>query len=123
MQTFYVVFVRRNHGVYYSCLECQKNVFFYKRSVYNSYTSKEQVLRAWVLYEPRWRLDESSIPAMPKSQHEVVDEYPKQKVSNGSVISFSIRFFVACGFMIVISKFTYVVHMCCGSEFLLSWYS
>ena len=48
MQTYYVVFVGLRHGVYNSWVECQKNVLLYKESVYKSYTSREDVVRAWV---------------------------------------------------------------------------
>ena len=44
MQTYYVVFVGRRHGVYDSWVKCQKNVLLYKESVYESYTSREEVV-------------------------------------------------------------------------------
>ena len=54
-QKYYVVFVGRRHGVYNSWTECQKNVLLYKESVYKSYTSREEVVQAWVFYVPRWK--------------------------------------------------------------------
>lgn len=112
MQTFYVVFIRYNHGVYDSWVEYQRNVLFYKGSVYKAYTSREQAVRAWVLYEPRWRrLDESSPFAVAKAQYALVEANRMQKVPYGSIISiylflFFFGFFVACGFMLVILKLT-----------------
>ena len=46
MQTYYVVFVGRKYGVYDFWVECQKNVFLYKGSVYKAYTSGEEVVQA-----------------------------------------------------------------------------
>lgn len=100
MQTFYVVFIRYNHGVYNSWVEYQRNVLFYKGSIYKAYTSREQAIRAWVLYEPRWRrLDESSPFAVAKAQYALVEANRMQKVPYGSIISiylFIYLFWVLC---------------------------
>ena len=74
MQTYYVVFVGRRHGVYDSWAKCQKNELLYKRSVYKAYTFREEVIQAWVFYELRWmRSNECSSVGKPKSEH-VVDD-------------------------------------------------
>ena len=70
MHTFYVMFVVCNHEVNDSWVECQRNVIFYKGSIYKAYTCQDQVVQAWMLYEPRWRrVDESSTSAVAKAQH------------------------------------------------------
>ena len=96
-QTYYVVFVGCRHGVYDSWVECQKNVLLYKGSVYKAYTSRENVVRAWVLYEPRWkRSDECLSVGKPKSKHPVDDDHSLQNISYTFTISFFVAFFVAC---------------------------
>ena len=82
MQTYYVVFVSRRHGVYDSWVECQMNVLLYKGSVYKAYNSREEVVRAWVFYEPRWmRSDECSLIGKPKSEHVVDDQHSLRNIS------------------------------------------
>ena len=91
--TYYVVFVSRRHGVYDSWGECQKNVLLYKGSVYKSYTSREEVVRAWVFYAPRWkRSDESLAASKPKFELAVDAQHSFQIISYPYVISF----FVSC---------------------------
>lgn len=107
MQTFYVVFIRYNHGVYDSWVEYQRNVLFYKGSVYKAYTSREQAVRAWVLYEPRWRrLDESSPFAVAKAQYALVEANRMPIWFYHQYLFIYFGFFVACGFMLVILKLT-----------------
>ena len=105
MQTYYVVFVGRKHGVYDSWVKCQKNVLLYKKSVYKSYTSREEAVRTWVFYAPRWkRSDESSSAGKPKFELVVDDQHSLQNISYTYVISFFVGFFVACVLLIVISE-------------------
>ena len=105
MQTYYVVFVGRRHGVYNYWVKCQKNVFIYIGSVYKAYTSREKTVRAWVFYEPRWkRSDECSSTSKPKSEHAIHDHHSLQNISYTYVISFFVGFFVACVLLIVISS-------------------
>lgn len=109
MHTFYVMFVVCNHEVNDSWVECQRNVIFYKGSIYKAYTCQDQVVQAWMLYEPRWRrVDESSTSAVAKAQHALLDAHPMQKVTYGSIINFFFffGFFIACALMILISKLT-----------------
>ena len=101
------MFVAHKHGVYDSWVECQKNVLLYKGSVYKTYTSKEEVVRAWVFYEPRWkRSDECSSATKPKSDHAVDDHHFLQNISCTYVISFFVGFFVTCILLVVISTLT-----------------
>ena len=82
MQAYYVVFVGRRHGVYNTWVECQKNVLLYKKNVYKAYTSRKEVIQAWIFYEPRWkRNDECSSAAKPKSKHAIDDHQSLQNVS------------------------------------------
>ena len=105
MQTYYVVFVGHRHGVYDSWVECQKNVLIYKGSVYKAYTSREEVVRAWVFYAPRWkRSDECSSVGKPKFELAVDDQHSLQNISYTYVISFFVGFFVAHVLLIVISE-------------------
>ena len=81
-QKYYVVFVGRRHGVYNSWTECQKNVLLYKESVYKSYTSREEAVRAWVFYAPRWkRSDECLSTGKPKFELAVDDRHSLQNIS------------------------------------------
>ena len=101
------MFVAHKHGVYDSWVECQKNVLFYKGGVYKAYTSKEEVVRAWVFNEPRWkRSDGCSSTAKPRSKHGVDDHHSLQNISCTYVINFFVSFFVACIFLIEISTLT-----------------
>ena len=107
MQTYYVVFVGRRHGVYNSWVECQKNVFLYKKNVYKAYTSRKEVIQAWMFYEPRWnRSNECSSAGKPKSEHAFDDKHSLQNISYTYVISFFVGFFIACVLLIVISSLT-----------------
>ena len=81
MQTYYVMFAVGRHGVYDSWVECQKNVLLYKGSVYKAYTSREEVVRVWLFYAPRWkRSDECSSAGKPKSKHIVDDKHSLQNI-------------------------------------------
>ena len=107
MQTYYVVFLGRRHGVYDSWAECQKNVLLYKESVYKSYTSREEAVRALVFYAPRWkRSDECLSTGKPKFELAVDDQHSLQNISYTYVIIFFVGFFVACILLIVISSLT-----------------
>ena len=107
LQTYYVVFVGCRHGAYDSCVECQKNVLLYKGSVYKSYTSREEAVRTWVFYAPRWkRSDESSSAGKPKFELVVDDQHSLQNISYTYVISFFVGFFAVCVLLIVISSLT-----------------
>ena len=96
MQTYYVVFMGRRHGVYDFWVECQNNVLIYTGSVYKAYTSREKTVRAWVFYEPRWKKsDECSSTGKPKSEHAIDDHHSLENISYTYVISFFVGFFVA----------------------------
>ena len=106
-QTYYVVFVGRRHGVYDSWAQCQKNVLLYKGGVYKSYTSREETVRTWVFYAPRWkRSDESLAAAKAKCYLPVNDQHSFQIISYAYVITFFVGFFVACVLHIIISSLT-----------------
>ena len=106
-QAYYVVFVGRRHGVYDSWAQCQKNVLLYKGGVYKSYTSREETVRTWVFYAPRWkRSDESPTCAKPKFELLVDAQHSFQIISYPYVISFLVGFFVACVMHIVIFRLT-----------------
>ena len=113
MQTYYVVFVGLRHGVYNSWVECQKNVLLYKESVYKSYTSREDVVRAWVFQALRWKQSEKcSLTGKQKFELAVDDQHSVQNISYTYVISFFASFFVAYVLLIIISSLTEVVEMC-----------
>ena len=96
MQTYYVVFMGRRHGVYDFWVECQNNVLIYTGSVYKSYTFKEEAVWAWVFYRLRWkRSDECSSTGKPKSEHAIDDHHSLENISYTYVISFFVGFFVA----------------------------
>ena len=106
-QTYYVVFVGCRHGVYDSWAECQKNVLLYKGSVYKSYTSREEAVRAWVFYPPRWKgSDESSATGKSKFELPDDDQHSFQIISYPYIITFFVGFFVVCVLHIVISSLT-----------------
>ena len=106
-QTYHVVFVSHRHGVYDSWVKCQKNVLLYKGSVYKSYTSKEEVVRAWVFYAPRLkRSDECSSAGKPKFEIAVDDQHSLQNISYTDVFNIFVGFFLACVLLIVISSLT-----------------
>ena len=104
-QTYYVMLVGRRHGVYNSWAECLMNVLLYKGSVYKSYTSREEAVRACVFYPPRWKgSDESSATGKPKFVLPDDDQHSFQIISYPNVITFFVGLFVACVLHIVISS-------------------
>ena len=71
-------------------------MLLYKGSVYKTYTSREEVVRAWVFYAPRWkRSDECSSTGKSKFELVVDDQHFLQNISYTYVISFFVGFFVA----------------------------
>ena len=50
-----MIFVSRKHEVCDSCLECQQRVLLYKSDLYKACTSKDEAMRACVLYQLRWK--------------------------------------------------------------------
>ena len=82
-------------------------MLLHKGSVYKAYTSREEVVRAWVFYAPRWkRSDECSSTGKSKFELVVDDQHFLQNISYTFVISFFVGFFVACILLIVISSLT-----------------
>ena len=104
-QTYYVVFVGGRYGVYNSWAECLKNVLLYKRSFYKSYTSREEAVRAWVFYAPRWKGSDETT-SKPKFELPDDDQHSFQIISYPYVIFFFVGFFVACVMHIVIFSLT-----------------
>ena len=111
-------------------MECTIPVLNVKRMcsfisvVFTKHVLLEEVVRAWVFYEPRWkRSDECSSATKPKSDHAVDDHHFLQNISCTYVISFFVGFFVTCILLVVISTLTQVVHMCYEYQCLVMQFS
>ena len=82
-------------------------MLLYKGRVYKAYTFREEVVRVWLFYAPRWkRSDECLSAGKPKFEHAIDDKHSLQNISYTYVISFFAGFFVACVLLIVISSLT-----------------
>ena len=77
----YVVFVGKRPSVCTTCPKCQAQVICYKGNIYKPYRTHREVVLAWVMYEPRWKVPNATIESSkPKEVNQVIGQLVNDQV-------------------------------------------